>query len=316
MSARLILVTGARGFVGRRLCRRLLDAGYRVRGSVRSGPAETEAGIDYRVSGDIGVMPDWRPLLDGVEAVVHLAARVHLQGAGTGNSGAAYGRVNAAASDHLARQAAGAGVKRLVFLSSIKAGAAARQDSSGEAGGHDPYGASKLEAERALSIVARDTGLEVAVLRPPLVYGPGAGANFALLARAVARGIPLPLASIRNRRSFIYIDNLCTAIALCLEHPQAPGGVFELSDGPPVSTPDFVRALGQAMGKPARLFPCPPGLLLALGAMLGRRQAMESLTGDLVADGRAIGARLGWEAPLNLEEAMRATFAAPGQGAG
>lgn len=315
MSARLILVTGARGFVGRRLCRRLLDAGYRVRGSVRRGPAESEAGIDYRVSGDIGDMPDWRPLLDGVEAVVHLAARVHLQDGGSGDSGAAYGRVNAAASDRLARQAAEAGVKRLVFLSSIKAKEAAH-DSNGAAARQDPYGASKLEAERALSIAARDTGLEVAVLRPPLVYGPGAGANFALLARAVARGIPLPLAGIRNRRSFIHIDNLCGAIALCLDHPQAPGGVFELSDGPPVSTPDFVRALGRGLGKPARLFPCPPRLLLALGAMLGRRQAMESLTGDLVADGRAIGARLGWEAPLNLEAAMKATFAAPEQGAG
>ena len=159
------------------------------------------------------------------------------------------------------------------------------------------------------AFAARETGLELVVLRPPLVYGPDAAANSALLARAVARGLPLPLGSVRNRRSFIYVGNLCSAIAACLEHPQAPGGVFEVSDGPPLSTPEFVRAMGRALDRPARLLPCPPALLRGLGRVLGKAQAAESLTRDLVAEDRPIQDRLGWHAPLSLDQAMAATFA-------
>ncbi len=308
MSSRLILVTGARGFVGRHLCRILVDAGYRVRGTVRAGPPDPEPGIEYRASGDITEDLDWRLLLGGVDAVVHAAARVHIQREPDTEPLAAFRRTNVAASEALARQAAEAGIKRLVFLSSIKATEAER--SSPGAVRHDPYGFSKLEAEHALSRIADDTDLEVAVLRPPLVYGPDATANFALLARAVRKGFPLPLRSIRNRRSFIYIGNLCDAILTCLEHPKAPGGVFEVSDGPPVSTPEFVRALGHALGKAARLLPCPPALLRNLGHALDKGAAAESLTGDLVADDRIIRERLGWHAPASMAEALKATFAA------
>ena len=223
-----------------------------------------------------------------------------------------YRDINVTASEALAKSCAETGVRRFVFLSSIKAGAVERDPG---AASHAPYDVTKFAAEQALGRIARDTGLELVVLRPPLVYGPGAAANFALLARAVAKGLPLPLRSIRNRRSFIYVGNLCSFIAECLEHPQAPGGTFEVADGPPLSTPDFVRAIGRALGRPARLLPCPPSLVRAFGTALGRGPAMESLTGDLVADTAPIRARLGWKAPLSLDEAMAVTFAARGDGA-
>ncbi len=311
MQPRLILVTGARGFVGRHLCRTLADAGYRVRGTVRSNPPPPEAGIEYQASGDISDRVDWRPLLKGVDAVVHAAARVHLPGDQGADPLAAYRRANVTASETLARQAAEAGVKRLVFLSSIKAADAERSGPGVRQ--PEPYDITKLEAEHALSRIARETGMEIVVLRPPLVYGPDAAANFALLVHAVSKGIPLPLGSIHNQRSFIHVGNLCSAITACLEHPRAPGGVFEVSDGPPVSTPDFVRAIGRAMGKPVRLLPCPPALLRSLGHALGKGPAADSLTGDLVADDRDIRERLGWRAPTSMGNAMKATFTAQKQ---
>ena len=318
MQSGLILVTGAKGFVGRHLCRSLARRGYQVRGTLRADPPASaqgmDQGTDYAASGDIGPETDWRAHLAGVEAVVHAAALVHRrgQGQGQGQGGAdpmaLYRRVNVAASLRLARQAAEAGVRRFVFLSSIKAGEAARNP---EAPDRDPYELSKLEAEAGLAEIARDTGLELVVLRPPLVYGPDAAANFALLARAVAKGLPLPLGSIRNRRSFVYVGNLCDAIAACLAHPQAAGGVFEPSDGPPLSTPAFVRAIGRAQGRRVVLLPCPPTLLRGLGRVLGKGPAMDSLTRDLVAEDAPLRDRLGWHAPLSLEQALAATFAAP-----
>ena len=307
MQSGLILVTGANGFVGRHVCRFLVERGYGVRGTVRGPAPEPEDGIEYATSGDIGPETDWRSHLEQVEAVVHAAGRAHVRPVGDAEAMAAYRRINAEASVRLARQSADIGVRRFVFLSSIKAGEAERHPSAPDLG---PYELSKLEAERALSEVAQETGLELVVLRPPLVYGPDAAANFALLARAVAKGLPLPLGSIRNRRSFIYVGNLCSAIMACLEHPQAPGGVFEPSDGPAVSTPEFVRAIGRGLGRPARLLPCPPALVRALVRALGRGAAAESLTRDLVAEDGPIHDRLGWQAPLSLDQAMAATFAA------
>ena len=301
MQSPLILVTGARGFVGRYLCRYLVERGYRVRGTVRANPPKSAPGIEYVASGNIDGETDWRPFLIDAAVVVHTAARVHIHGEHA-DALEPYRRVNVAASENLARQAAEVGVQRLVFLSTIKAREAK------PAGG--AYEISKLEAEGSLTRIAADTGLELVILRPPLVYGPGAGANFALLSRAVAKGWPLPLGSIRNRRSFIYLGNLCSAIAACLEHPKAPGGLFEVSDGAPLSTPDFVRAIGRALDRPARLWPCPPGVLRSLGSALGRSAAADSLTGDLVTNGKAIRERLDWHAPTPVADALKATFAA------
>ena len=311
MHPELTLVTGAAGFVGRHLCRHLCRhlAGqeYDVRGSVRAGARERRDGIDYMASGEIDETTDWRPLLEGVEAVVHAAGRVHVSRERAPDPRAAFRRVNAAGTARLARQAAEAGVRRFVYLSSIKAREV--EQKGVDAPGLDPYQISKYEGELALARAAEGSAMETVVLRPPLVYGPGAAANFALLARAVGAGWPLPLASIRNRRGFIYVGNLCDGIAACLTHENAAGRVFELSDGAPVSTPAFVRAIATALGRPARLVPCPPGLLRLGAAMIGRPATAERLIGDLVSDDRPIREALGWRAPVALADAMAASVA-------
>ena len=328
MQPGLILVTGANGFVGRHLCRYLADRGYRVRGTVRADPPAPARGIEYVASGDLSGDVNWSHMLEGIDAVVHAAARVHFPNEISKTPNVSfkraktkrtellgrYRKINVTTTAHLAQQAQFAGVRRFVFLSSIKAAEVERAEP--DASGFQPYEITKREAELALHRIVQSRDMECVILRPPLVYGPDAAANFALLARAVRRGLPLPLGAIRNRRSFIYVGNLCSAIAACLEHGQAPGGVFEVSDGAALSTPDFVRAIGRALGRPARLLPCPPGLLRALGRALGKGAAADSLTRDPVADDDPIRARLGWHAPLSLEAALAATFAGRSEGAG
>jgi nucleoside-diphosphate-sugar epimerase len=311
LQPKLILVTGAAGFVGRHLCRHLVERGYRVRGTVRARPPAQQAGIEHVASGDLSGDTDWSAMLKGVDAVVHAAARVHAPAERGAAIMPAYRRINVEATARLAEQCTEHGVSTFVFLSSIKASEA---EQNPESPNRRPYDLTKLEAEQALSRIACYTKLRVAVLRPPLVYGPDAAANFALLARAVAKGLPLPIGSIHNRRSFIYVGNLCDAVATCLEHPDAADGTFEVSDGPPLSTPDFVRAIGRALGRPARLLPCPPAVLRVLGQALGRDAAAESLTGDLVADDNAIREQLGWRAPFTLEQGLRASLASYGRG--
>ena len=296
----LILVTGANGFIGRHLCRHLADRGFRVRGSVRSGADGVRDGIDYRSSGDIHGETDWALLLDGVTHVVHAAARVHVLNETDRKSLAAFRRVNADGTECLARQALQAGVRRFVLLSTIKADTA----------GLDPYDISKREGEAALARLADGSVMETVVLRPPLVYGPGAAANFARVVRAVARGWPLPLASVRNQRSFLYVANLCSAVETCLSHPDAAGRLMMLSDGPPLSTPAFLRFIGEALGRPARLLPCPVWLLRLGGRVLRRLYIVERLTGDLVTDDREIREQLGWRPPMDTRAALAETLAA------
>lgn len=303
-----VLVTGANGFVGRHLCRHLAGCGLRVRGSLRAAREAAVPGVELRPSGEIGERTDWSAPLEGIDAVVHAAARVHVRREREADPLRAYRRVNVAGTERLIRQAAAAGVGRFVFLSSIKAAEIERAGAAARS--FTPYAASKREAEAVVTTVARETGLAAVILRPPLVYGPGAGANFELLRRAVARGIPLPLAGVRNRRSLLYVGNLASAVELCLSHPAAPGRILELADGPPVSTPDFIRAIAAAHGGAARLVPCPTALLRLAGRLIGRGDSVESLLGDLVAEDRAIREQLGWRPPSDMAAALAETVAA------
>lgn len=309
-----VLVTGAGGFVGRAVVPRLAAGGHAVRAAARRGgpPPETGRWCEGSVEvGDIGPGTDWARALDGVDAVVHLAARVHRVRDAATDPLAEYRRVNAAGTRRLAEAAARAGVRRLVLLSSVKAVAdgpsEAPLDDATPPAPASPYGVSKLEAEEGLAEVSAATGLEAVVLRPPLVYGPGVGANFLGLLRACARGLPLPLGAVRNRRSLVFVGNLADAVALCLEHPAAAGRRFLLHDGPPVSTPDLVRAVAAALGRPARLLPVPPPLLAAGAALLGRRGAAERLAGSLFLDDRGIRETLGWRPPHAMQDGLRAT---------
>lgn len=301
-----VLVTGANGFVGRALSDRLESMGCQVTRVVRRGCLPNEIQV-----GDIGPMTDWRAALDGCDSIVHLAARVHVMHDTATNPMAEFRRVNVEGTLHLARQAATKGVRRFVFLSSIKVnGESSLPDHPFTAedlpAPQDCYAISKREAEDGLRALAADTGMEVVIVRPPLVYGPGVKANFAALMCWVARGLPLPLgAATCNRRSLLALDNLVDLLITCINHPTAANQTFLVSDGEDLSTTDLLRRMGRAMGKPARLLPVPLALL-RLGATLVRKPDIyQRLCGSLQIDITKTCQLLDWRPPVGVDEGLR-----------
>lgn len=306
----MIAITGASGFVGMALCGQLEAERMAFRPLVRG----TGAGLSgaFRI-GSIGPDTDWSAALAGCDAVVHLAARVHVMHETEADPLPAFVRVNSEATERLARHAAAMGVRRFVFVSTAKvlgeeSGDRALTELDAPAPS-DPYAVSKWQAERALERVAAETGLCVTVLRPPLVYGPGVGGNFAVLAAAVRRGLPLPLASVSNRRSVLYVGNLCDAIVACLRHPAACGRTFLVSDGEDLSTPELLCRCAEAMGLPVRLLPFPVAVLRVMARMAGKGAAADRLTRSLVVDSSALRETLGWRPPFTQREAFERTFA-------
>ena len=309
-----ILLTGSDGFVGRELCNELLMHGHWVRGALRQSKGRLASAneVDYVAVGPIDAATSWRAVLVGCDVVVHLAARVHVMDDKASDSLAEFRVVNVAGTLNLARQAAESKVKRFVFISTIKVNGEGRDAPYRETDApapEDAYALSKWEAELGLHRIAQETGLEVVILRPPLVYGPGVKANFQRLIQAVARGWPLPLGAVRNRRSLLYLGNFVDAIRLCVEHPGAAGQTFLLDDGEPVSTPDVVRAVARAMNRPARLLAVPVGVLQCAGMLMGKRAEVARLTGSLYVDSSAIRSRLGWKPPYSMEEGLAVTVA-------
>lgn len=308
-----VLVTGANGFVGAPLCRHLsrID-GTKVVALVRdarSAPPDTEISLIDRINGQT----DWSRALAGVDAVVHLAALVHQIDTQAGAQ-ESYQSVNVDGTLNLARQAATAGVKRFVFLSSVKAcgegQAAPGMQPYSEASPCEPqdaYGRSKREAELGLLEIAEASAMEAVVLRPPLVYGPGVKANFFDLLRWVDRGLPLPFGAVENRRDFIFVDNLIDAIATTLVHPAAVGRTFFVSDGVRLSTPELIQRIAAALGRPARLVSVPPSWLRLLGLITGKRAAVDRLLGSLMVDDSAIRQITGWRPPCSLETGLQRT---------
>ena len=303
-----VLVTGANGFVGTALSARLAASGFEVVPAVRC-----KSGVPLAVVvGNLDASTDWRSALSGCDAVAHLAARVHVMNDTAQNPLALYRETNTEATLNLARQAAQAGVKRFVFISTIKVNGEGRAEPYREndlPAPEDAYAISKWEAEQGLWLIARETGMEVVILRPPLVYGPGVKANFLRLMQTVQKGWPLPLGAIRNRRSLLYLGNFVDAIRVCVEHPAAAGQTFLLDDGEAVSTPELIRAVGQAMGRPARLLAVPVGVLELAGGLIGKRAAVARLTGSLFVDSSLIRSRLGWTPPYTLHQGLAATVA-------
>lgn len=306
------LVTGANGFVGQALCAELLRRGLAVRGAVRGQASSIPPMARATVVGGITIDTDWSAALDGVEMVIHLAARVHVMHESAADPLAEFRSVNTAGTEHLARCAAASGVKRMVYVSSIKVNG--EQTCGGQKfsetdtpAPQDPYGVSKWEAEQALQRVASETGLEVVIVRPPLVYGPGVKGNFAQMLNVVSRGIPLPFASLRNQRSLLYLGNLVDALITCATHPAASGQTYLVCDGEDVSTPDLLRQLAVAMGAPSRLLPCPATLLRLAGKLAGKSQQVERLLGSLQVDGDKIRRDLNWVPPYLLQQGLQAT---------
>jgi len=300
----MILVTGANGFLGQALSLELKARQFAVRGTLR---AEAKAG-EVNV-GDIGPDTDWQEALVGVDAVVHTAARVHIMHDTVDDPLSQYREVNVEGTLNLARQAAAASVKRFIYISSIKVnGESTLPGESFTAGDQpspdDPYSISKWEAEVGLTRLAKETGMEVVIIRPPLVYGPDVKANFLRIMCWVNRGLPLPFGSIDNKRSLVALANLVDLTINCIEHPAAANQIFLAGDGKDISTSELLRGIGKALGTPARLFPCPPSLLLFVGALLGKREMVHRLTDSLQVDISRARSLLGWEPPLSLEEGL------------
>lgn len=310
---RTFLVTGAAGFVGRALCCRLLSEKNQVRGTVRGKAPSSSLPtgvVSFPVT--VGTDTDWDGSLDGVDTVVHLAARVHVMNDTLVDPLAEFRRVNVEGTLNLARQAAEAGVRRFIFVSSIKVNGEVTplgkpftaEDAPAPA---DPYGISKREAEDGLRQLAADTGMEVVIIRPPLVYGPGVKANFLSVMRWLSKGVPLPLGGIRNRRSLVALDNLVDLIATCIDHPAAANQTFLAGDGEDLSTGDLLRRMAAALGKPARLLPVPAWMLETGATLLGRRALAQRLCGSLQVDIAKARTLLNWTPPVSVDEALRKT---------
>ena len=298
-----VLVTGGSGFVANAL--------FSVRQSTFEFVAASRRRIDlegarWLQSPELSASANWRPLLEGIDSVVHLAGRVHLP---SHDNPSSYLAKNCEGTLKLANDSVEAGVKRFVFMSSAKVlggeSGAFALDETASPRPQDPYSASKLAAEQSLASLG--DRLQITILRPPLVYGPGVKANFFALLSAVARGLPLPLASISNKRSLIGVKNLASAIQACLVSPKAAGHTFHVTDGFAVSTPGLVRSIATAFGKSARLFAFPPALIELLGAAVGRGGRVKSLTRSLELDDRGIRSELGWKPIQTFESGLAET---------
>jgi len=312
-----VLVTGGAGFVGSAVINSLQSLGVPVVATVRDQTLEMPGHVKKIVIQNIDSMTDWTESLAGVSCVVHCAARAHIMKDELSDPLAEYRRVNVEGTINLSRQAAAVGVKRFVFISSIKVNG--EQTPRGKPftaldtpAPEDAYGLSKWEAEQALQEISSETGMEVVIIRPPLVYGSGVKGNFASMIKIVAMGIPLPLGAIRNQRSLVALDNLVDLITTCIDHPSAANQVFLAGDGQDFSTTELLRGVAGAMGKPSRLIPIPSSFLL-LGAMLfGRKSLAQRLFGSLQVDISQAVDLLGWTPPISVEEGLRRCFISSG----
>lgn len=307
-----VLVTGASGFVGGPVCRRLLAAGHEVVAAVRRDDCFLPLEVEARRVDALGPDTDWRAALRGCDAVVHLAARAHVMRDRASDPLALFRRVNRDGAVRLAEQAAAAGIGRLLFVSSIKVNGELTLPGQPFRGDDAPapvdaYGVSKAEAEAALADIATRTGLSLAVVRPPLVHGPGAKGNLAALMRILEYGVPLPLGAIDNCRSLVGVDNLADALAFLVDSPAQ--GRFLVRDGEDISTPELIRRLARGLGRRARLLPVPVGLLRLAGGMLGKSGAVNRLAGSLQVDDAPLRA-LGWLPPVTLDDGLAAMAAA------
>lgn len=310
-----VLLTGASGFVGRAVQARLLADGlHRLRCAQRKAPVAPLAGVEYCLAPSLEAEADWSQALADVDAVIHCAARVHVMHEQAADPLAEFRRANVEGTLCLAQQAVAAGVRRFVFVSSIKVngeqtlpGQAYRADDVSDA--TDPYGISKREAEDELLALAAETGLEVVIVRPPLIYGPGVKANFLSMMRWLQRGVPLPFGAIGNRRSLVALDNLVDLLVVCLTHPAASGQRFLVCDGEDLSTTELLRRLSAALGRTARLLPVPQALIEWAAILLGRRQLNQRLCGSLQVNMDKTRERLGWAPPLSVDQALAKTAA-------
>lgn len=307
----LVAVTGADGFIGSQLCKTLVSNGLAVRALQRKTESSLAQGIEYFPIGDIDADTDWSEALDGVSSVVHLAGRVHRMDDRHTDATDVYYMVNVEGTRRLAEFASSAGVKRIVFLSTVKIHGERTED---RAFNEDdppnpvgPYAMSKWEAERALREIGAENRLEVVVIRPPLVYGPGVRANFLRLMSLVDRRMPLPLGAVGNKRSLVGLGNLVAIIMLCLRHPKAAGETFFVSDGHDLSTPELVRRIAAALKRRCVLLPIPASILEIVGRMLGRGETIRRLVESMRVDTGKAQRLLEWTPSYSVDEELART---------
>lgn len=308
-----MLVSGASGFIGKSLCAELLRQGHSVRAAVRVRKSHIE-NIETVPVGEINGETDWTDALRDIKAVVHLAAHVHVMRNNATDPLDELRKVNVEGTWNLARQAAEAGVQRFVFISSIKVNGESTPLGQPYTAEDQPaptelYGISKLEAEEALRQLADETGMEVVIIRPPLVYGPGVKANFRSMMHWLAKGVPLPLGAIHNMRSLVALDNLVDLIITCIDHPAAANQTFLAGDGEDLSTTELLQRLGNALGKPAKLIPIPAWILKTGAMLLGKRDMAQRLCGSLQVDISKACDLLGWQPPVSVDDALKKTAA-------
>ena len=305
-----VLVTGGSGFIGRALIPQLNMAGHDVIVSSRD-EGMVLPGAVIRLVGELGPETDWSAALEDIEAVIHLAARVHVMNETATDPVAENRRINTEGTVRLARQAAVSGVKHFIFLSTIKVNGEATGDMPFHAADRpspqDPYAIAKLEAEQALLGITDKSAMRADIIRPPLVYGPGVRGNFASLLGLCAKGLPLPLSSIDNRRSLIYVGNLVSLVGHILDHPKADGGIYLVRDGEDVSTPELIKRVSAALGITPRIFPFPQFLLAIAGALGGKSAAVSRLIESLVADDSLTRSDLDWTPPFSMVQGLQET---------
>lgn len=305
-----VLLTGATGFIGGAVLARLLSEDCPVAVAVRRVNALPGSKAIKIVVPDFGDLP---ALLDGYDVVIHAAARAHIMHESIEDPLSEYRRVNVEGTLNLARRAVAAGVKRFIFISSIKVNGECTAEGRAFAANAEPapediYGLSKLEAEQGLLSLVTEAGMEIVVIRPPIVYGPGVKGNFASIIKLLEKGFPLPLGAIHNKRSLVGIDNLVDLIVRCIDHPAAANQVFLAGDGEDLSTTELLRGVGEAMGKPARLIPVPAGLLQFGATLLGKKALAQRLLGSLQVDISKTCELLDWKPPYTVQEGLRRCF--------
>jgi nucleoside-diphosphate-sugar epimerase len=311
MSNRSILVTGANGFVGRAVCAQLSSSGFSISALTRA-PTLFDSSIRNAVISDLGNEHELVHAMNGVDTVIHLAARVHVMTENVTDSLSAYRAINVDMTLTLARQAAVAGVRRFIYMSSVKVNGECTEDGQPFTPDdipkpEDPYGISKMEAEQALLALSKETGLEVVIIRPPLVYGPGVGANFLAMMRWVSRQLPLPLGAIHNRRSMVALSNLVDFISTCINHPNAIGQIFLISDDQDVSVTELLKKLAHALKVRSFLLPVPVIVIKCVAAALGRGAVAQRLCDNLQVDISKSKKMLDWAPPMSLDQGLQIT---------
>lgn len=312
MEINTILVTGANGFVGRALCEELVRLGISVKAICRESKNFDLAGCVVIQIPSIDAETDWTASLNKVNTIIHLAARVHVMNDHATNPLEEFLKVNFEGTESLARQAARAGIKRFIYMSSIKV--------NGEytiEGGpfsetcapnpQDYYAISKLKAEQALLAIGEKTGMEVVIVRPPLIYGPGVKANFLNLIKLVDKSLPLPLGDIHNSRSMVYVGNVVSALIACATHRKAANQIYLISDGEDISTPQLIAKISTVLNSRNRTFYFPISLIYFAATLFGKRAAIQRLTQSLIIDSAKIRKELGWQPPFTLIDGLKIT---------